>query len=118
MCFAGHVPTSMDECAGSVVLGMMVCAVNEYAPLFINDNTFTIFDFAIASGRRPSKLTINTRAAFGTGVDVIVGKAVSMGGIGVPVGPSIGMRTGASVGGGTETGDPQACKKIERSINP
>src|SRR5258706_13347776 len=110
MCFAGHVPTSMDECAGNVVLGMIVCAVSEYAPLFMNDSTFTIFAFAIASGRKPSKLTISARATFGMGVDVRLGKAASIiEATGVLLGPAITeTETGSSVGGGIKAGDTRA----------
>jgi len=80
MCFAGHVPTSIEEWAGKVTLGMMVCAPNVYAPVCISDSTLLIFASAIASGRKPSKLTINTRSNPGAGVDVIAGWGVSVAG--------------------------------------
>lgn len=78
----------MEAWDGSVVLGRMVCAFNVYAPLCINDNTLTMFAAAIASGRSPSKLTINTREIAGVGVDVApaVGRGASAVGGGVLLG--------------------------------
>ena len=69
---------------------MMVCALNVYAPVFINDNTLSILAAAIASGRNPSKLTINTRVLFGGGVDVTVGMGVAVYGNGVLLGMGVG----------------------------
>jgi len=108
----------MEECAGRVVLGMMVRALRVYAPLCIKVNTLTMFAAAIASGRRPSKLIINTRSLLGRGTGVIVGVDVSVGGGGVMVGVLVDVKVGAIVGVAVETDDPQASKKTRRTINP
>lgn len=90
---------------------MMVCALNVNAPFCIKLSRLTIFAAAIASGRKPSKLTIKTRSTLGKGVGVIVGKGVSVGG-GVLLGLGITNRVGASVGGGGEANDPQDGRKM------
>ena len=111
ICFAGQVPTNMEECAGRVVLGMMVCAFRVYAPLCISDWTLNISASAIASGRNPSKLTINTREIAGVKEKVNVGEGVSVAGGGVPLGTRVTTRGGATVGGVGEANDPHDCKK-------
>lgn len=97
-------------------LGMMVCAVRLYAPLCINASTLVIFAAAIASGRSPSKDTINTREMGGVGVDVIVGETVPLTGEGVLLGVRVAVGGGAIVGGGGEANDPHDCRKIKRGI--
>lgn len=84
----------MDVCDGRVVLGSMVCALREYALDCINAKRFVIGAFSIASGRRPSKLTIKTRLANGRGVGVTV--AVAVGRAGVALGVSL-ARTSSGV---------------------
>ncbi len=100
---------------------MMVCALMLYAPRCMSDITFSIFASTMASGRKPSKLTINTRSDFGMGVGagVIVGAGVSVGkGAGVLLGTGVSVRiTGTATGGGTGANDPQACKRIANKVN-
>ena len=98
------------------MLGMIVCALSVYAPFCINAITFTMFAAAIASGRRPSKLTINTRALLGGGVDVAVGVIVSVGGGGVLLGLGVANCTGAITGGGGDANDPHDGRKIMRRV--
>jgi len=106
----------MDECAGNVTLGMMVCAPKVYAPVCISDNTLTISASAIASGRKPSKLTINTRWNFGAGVDVAVGRGVAVGwSVGVLIGLGVVVGGGATVGAGV-AGDPHEDRKITNRV--
>jgi hypothetical protein len=117
MCFEGHVPTSMDEWEGRVVLGMMVCAPKVYAPVCIRDKTLVIFDAVIASGRRPSKLTINTRWNLGAGVAVTVGRCVSVGGgRGVLTGLGVVVGSGTAVGGVGVERNPHESRKAPRRV--
>lgn len=61
---------------------MVRSEVNEYAPPSASFCRFSIGAAAIASGRRPSKLTINTRLILlneGVGVSVAVGMGVRVG---------------------------------------
>jgi hypothetical protein len=107
----------MDACDGSVVLGMVVRAFNVYAPLCINAKTFTMFAASIASGRNPSKLTINTREIGGVGVNVIVGGGISVAGGGVLLETGVAvMMGGTTVGGGGEATDPHDDRKITRRV--
>jgi hypothetical protein len=90
-----------------------------YAPLCINAITFTIFASAIASGRRPSKLTIKTRSIGGTdvGVNMIAGVGISVaagGGVLLAVKTAVGGES--TVGGREETDDPQPCRKNARRV--
>jgi hypothetical protein len=82
----------MDVCDGRVTLGKIVCALSEYALVCIKANKLGIGANAMASGRIPSKLTMSTRAAFGTGI--AVGVTVAVGGMGVVVTGSVGVRVG------------------------
>ncbi len=116
ICFAGHVPTSIEECAGNVVLGMIVCALSVYAPLCINAVTFTMSASAIASGRRPSKLTIKTRSMGGAGVGVNAGKAVSVADGGVLPGVRVAVGRETTIGGEEDAIDPHDCKRIVKSV--
>jgi len=75
-----------------------------------------MFAARIASGRSPSKLTINTRALFGGGVDVAVGVIVSVAGGGVLLGLGVANCVGALVGGGGEANDPHDDRKIMRRV--
>ena len=88
------------------MLGMIVCAVSVYAPVCINAITFVMFAASIASGRRPSKLTINTRVLFGGGVDVAVGVIVAAGGNGVLLGRGVANGVESIVGGGGDAMNP------------
>ena len=96
----------------------MVCALNVYAPVCISDKTFFIFAFAIASGRRPSKLTINTRLTFGAGVDVNVGRIVSVDGGREVLGIRVPVGGGTIVGVGEDPNPPQLVKNAARQIKP
>jgi hypothetical protein len=95
---------------------MIVCAFNVYDPLCINDSTLVIFASAIASGRNPSKLTINTREIGGVGVAVFVGTITSAAGGGVLLGTRVAICTGATVGGGGEANDPHEDRKMLRRV--
>ena len=92
----------------------MVCAPNVYAPVCISDNTLFIFASAIASGRKPSKLTINTCVNLGAGVGVIVGKGVSVGGGGVMLGVRVAVVVGTIVGGGVALNPHESRKTASR----
>jgi hypothetical protein len=98
------------------VLGIIVCAPNVYAPVCISDITLVIFAFAIASGRKPSKLTINTCSNLGAGVDVIVGRGVSVGGGGVLLGVRVAEAVGTIVGGRGVAVNPHDSRKIPRRV--
>lgn len=64
----------------------------------------------MASGRNPSKLTINTRLTFGAGVEVTVDGSVTVGGgSGVP-GTRVCVGSGAIVGVESGANDPQLVK--------
>jgi hypothetical protein len=99
---------------------MIVCAVSEYAPLCINAITFVIFASAIASGRRPSKLTIKTRSMGGAAVAVneIVGTrvSVSVAGSGVLLGVRVAVGRGSTIGGETDANDPHDCNKVMKRV--
>ena len=98
------------------MLGMIVCALSVYALFCINAITFTMFAAKIASGRRPSKLTINTRALFGGGVDVIVGEGVSVAGGDVLLGLGVTNCVGAIAGGGRDVTDSHDDSRITRRV--
>jgi hypothetical protein len=76
----------------------------------------TIFASAIASGRSPSKDTINTREIGGVGVNVMVAGITSVGWSGVLLGTRVTACVGAIVGGKGEANDPQDCKKIIKRV--
>src|SRR5689334_4612925 len=116
ICFAGQVPTSMEECEGRVMLGMMVWALKVYAPLCIKDNTFFIFAFSMASGRSPSKLTIKTRLTLGAGVNVTVGGRVTVAGGSGVFGTRVSVGSGAGVGTEREANGMQLCKSKVRMV--
>jgi len=84
----------MEEWAGKVALGRIVCAVNEYALVFISSSRFGMGASSIASGRSPSILRMITRWIARLGVGVVVtdgeGCAVSDGDANVAVGFSVG----------------------------
>jgi len=69
---------------------------------------------AIASGRKPSKLTISTCVNLGAGVDVIVGKGVSVGGGGVMLGVRVAVVVGTIVGGGVALNPHESRKTASR----
>ena len=107
----------MDAWDGRVELGKMVCALSVYAPLCINAITFVIFASAMASGRSPSKVTINTREIVGVGVAVFVGTITSsVAGGGVLLGTRVAMMGGAIVGGGGEANDPHEERKMPSRV--
>ena len=95
---------------------MMVCAPNVYAPICINDSTLVIFASAMASGRKPSKLTINTCSNLGAGAGVIVGKGVSVGGGGVLLGVRLAVAVGTIIGGSGVAINPHENRKIVRRV--
>jgi hypothetical protein len=76
----------------------------------------SMFAASIASGRKPSKLTINTRSIFGKGSGVDVGGRVWVGGAseGLGVRVAVGM-TGAGVGA-SEAEGWQACRRIVKRV--
>ena len=96
----------------------MVCALSVYAPLCINAITLTMSASAMASGRSPSKVTINTREIFGVGVTVFVGiMTSSVAGGGVLLGTRVAvMMGGTAVGGGGEANDPHEDRKMPRRV--
>ena len=107
----------MDAWDGRVELGKMVCALSVYAPLCINAITFVIFASAMASGRSPSKVTINTREIFGVGVTVFVGTMTSSVAGGVLLGTRVAvMMGGIAVGGGGEANDPHEDRKMQMRV--
>jgi hypothetical protein len=101
----------MDVCAGSVTLGMMVCAVSVYAPLCINAMTLSISAAAMASGRSPSKVTMRTRSILGGGVKVGVAAGVTVEGGRVLVGVMVGVGNSVAVGGGVGVEVPHEERK-------
>lgn len=102
MCLAGHVPVTSEAWAGRVALGTTVCAFIVYAPLCINAFTFSISAASMASGRKPSKVTMKTREMGWGGIGAWVGEGVSgAGGIGLGVRVAVGMG-GVAVGVGEE----------------
>ena len=81
-------------------LGNIVCAVREYAPLFIRAIKLGMGASGIASGRKPSMDRISTRRARGAGVAVavIVGDNVNVGRI-VAVAVAVDVDDGVDVAG-------------------
>ena len=94
----------------------MVCALKVYDPLCIRDCTLVMSAFSMASGRRPSKLTINTRSACGAGIEVWVGINVSVGSGGALIGLAVvvGMESGS--GAEVEAKSPQLERKKHSDV--
>ena len=71
---------------------------------------------AIASGRRPSKVTINTREIAGAGVAVSAGVDGSAAAGGTLLGVRVAVRGGAVTSGVGEAPGPQLCRKIAKRV--
>ena len=93
----------MEECAGRVMLGMMVCADKVYAPVCISAFKFFMSAASMASGSRPSKVMIMTRVIGLGGRGVTVGRKTSAV-AGRAVGVSVAVGGAAGVGVDVEAG--------------
>jgi hypothetical protein len=98
----------MDENAGRVRLGKIVCAPREYAPLCIRPIRFGMGAGKMASGRSPSMAKINTRRAGGAKVGIGMAEAVGVAvgsGVWVMVAVAVNVEVGARVGIGETVGN-------------
>ena len=94
----------------------MVCALSVYAPLCISASTFSMFASAIASGRKPSKVTINTRTIGGAGVNVVVGMGVSVSDGGVVLGVKVAIGGESFIGAEDEALVPHDCRNSMKRV--
>ena len=86
------------------------------APVCISESTLSIFAAAIASGRKPSKLTTSTCLNLGSGEEDAVGKGVSVGGGGVLLGMRVAVVVGTIVGGRGVAIVPHDSRKVMRKV--